>query len=131
MGTKHHSSSDLVSDNKKRRRAASSKIGTSLASDCNLPSHFFGSWTCGFRLLTALFSSILCADAGIEANECIKIYLGAFIACYWIYQSSFFHLAAFSVFSPSCCSFWADDYCVVSVRVAFGGIVDLLTFSDY
>ncbi|XP_047947391.1 histone acetyltransferase type B catalytic subunit [Salvia hispanica] len=40
MGTKHHSSSDLVSDNKKRRRAAFSKI-----------------------------------DAGIEANECIKIYL--------------------------------------------------------
>ncbi|XP_042051111.1 histone acetyltransferase type B catalytic subunit-like [Salvia splendens] len=40
MGTKHHSSSDLVSDNKKRRRAAFSKI-----------------------------------DTGIEANECIKIYL--------------------------------------------------------
>lgn len=40
MGTKHSSSSDLVSDNKKRRRAAFAKI-----------------------------------DAGIEANECIKIYL--------------------------------------------------------
>lgn len=40
MGTKHHSSSDLASDNKKRRRAAFSKI-----------------------------------DAGIEANDCIKIYL--------------------------------------------------------
>ncbi|KAG8376098.1 hypothetical protein BUALT_Bualt09G0028100 [Buddleja alternifolia] len=40
MGTKHHSSSDPISDNKKRRRAGFSKI-----------------------------------DAGIEANDCIKIYL--------------------------------------------------------
>lgn len=85
MGTKHHSSSssDPIDDPKKRRRVGFAKTGEySFTSE----SLFLGS----FPLLqsSAAFSSFshhsrrLClmfffyADTGIEANECITIYLG-------------------------------------------------------